>query len=161
MCFSETLVDLGRVIESEAEAHWSSLPSHFRLENPLRAYDREPIERDFMVSARLNHLHIKFMLRLAALRQLPPESDPQLLAVGNNILKLTVNQILHRDRLQNSGTSLVWRVRSLFKVSGAKLIRSRSRTMDCRLQALSVYRFSKAHLLVQVLRYLKRKSSKT
>lgn len=62
-----------------------------------------------MLSARLNYLHIKFLLKLAVFRQLP-ESDPELLAVGNSILKLTVDQILHRDRLQNSGTSLVWRV---------------------------------------------------
>lgn len=102
-------VDSCSIIESEAEAQWSSLPSHFRPQDPLKLYDRTPIERDFMVSAKLNHFHVKFLLRLAVLRQ-PAESDSQLLSAANSILKLTVEQILHRDRLRNSGTSLVWRV---------------------------------------------------
>lgn len=113
--YAEAPINSDRNIEAEAEAIWSSLPSHFRVESPLRAYDRTPIERDFMVSARLNHLHIKFLLRLAVLRQVP-ESDPQLLAVSDSILKLTVNQILHRDRAKNSGTSLVWRVGTYLEI---------------------------------------------
>lgn len=52
-------------MQSDAEALWLLLPSHFRLEGDLMSCDRRPIERDFMVSARLNHLHVLFLLRLA------------------------------------------------------------------------------------------------
>lgn len=108
--FLVTSVNSYSIIETEAETQWSSLPSHLRQQNPLKLYDRTPIERDFMVSARLNHLHVQFLLRLAVVRQLP-ESDAKLLNAAYGILKLTVEQILHRDRLKNSGTSLVWRAR--------------------------------------------------
>lgn len=98
-----------KVIQAEAEAQWLALPADFRLQGPLKLCDRRPIECDFMHSARLNHLHVLLLLRLAVLRQLR-EPDAQLLNLSSIMLGLTVEGILLRDRLANSGTSLAWRV---------------------------------------------------
>jgi hypothetical protein len=96
-------------LETRAKEQWSALPEHFRLETPLRLCNREPIIRDFMVSARLNHLHILFLLRLALSRQ-APDSDKELVSISVEILGLVVDAIIQKDQLVNSGTSLVWKV---------------------------------------------------
>ncbi|KPM44441.1 hypothetical protein AK830_g2066 [Neonectria ditissima] len=53
------------VIQAKAESQWLAFPQNFRLEGTIRAYDRQPLDLDLMVSARLNYLHVLFMLRLA------------------------------------------------------------------------------------------------
>ena len=102
------VIDFDRNIRTNADNLWSSLPLHLQLQGPLKLYDRDPRERDFMVSAKLNHLHLMFLLRFAL--WMGHEPDYELLTHANDILNLTVEAVLLRDRLANSGTSLVWRV---------------------------------------------------
>lgn len=99
-------------IKSDADAQWQSLPANFRLETTLRMCDRKPIERDFMVSARLNYLHLLFLLRLTILQR-RTEPDDELISVSAEILSLAVESVILRHQLANSGTSVVWRVSSI------------------------------------------------
>ncbi|CAI6094517.1 unnamed protein product [Clonostachys chloroleuca] len=108
------------LLETRAKEQWSALPEHFRLETPLRLCNREPIIRDFMVSARLNHLHILFLLRLALSRQ-APDSDKELVSISVEILGLVVDAIIQKDQLVNSGTSLVWKI-AYYGLSAAGVI---------------------------------------
>ena len=96
-------------MQAEAESLWSLLPPQFRLESNLESYNRQPIELDFMVSARLNHLHVQFLLRLALVSSIH-EPDPQLVAISSNMLSIVVQGMIFKDHLANSGTSHIWRV---------------------------------------------------
>jgi hypothetical protein len=62
-----------------------------------------------VVSLRLNHLHVLFLLNLLALNRLS-EPDNQILDTSQEILSLVVEVILLRDQLVNSGTSFAWKV---------------------------------------------------
>lgn len=88
---------------------WSALPARYRLENALKLCDRKPIERDFMVSAKLNHLHVLFLLYLALAEHIA-DPGPELIAVSSRMISLVVEAVLLRDSLTNSGTGLIWRV---------------------------------------------------
>ncbi|KAK9413679.1 hypothetical protein SUNI508_11760 [Seiridium unicorne] len=107
-------------IQADAERHWSSLPLEFRLEGPLRLCNQPPVIRDFMLSARLNHLHVLFLLRLALSHQ-KPQSDPGLIKVSAEILTLIAEALMQKDQLVNSGISLVWKV-AYFGLSAAGVI---------------------------------------
>ncbi|KAI1848662.1 hypothetical protein JX265_011487 [Neoarthrinium moseri] len=107
-------------IQGTAEAQWLSLPLEFRLEGPLRFCNQPPVIRDFMVSARLNHLHVLFLLRLA-LSHHKPQSDVDLVRVSAEILNLIVEALLQKDQLVNSGTSLTWKV-AYYGLSAAGVI---------------------------------------
>ncbi|KAF2719402.1 hypothetical protein K431DRAFT_321704 [Polychaeton citri CBS 116435] len=96
------------VIEADAEAQWSSLPSRFRVEGPLKDYDCRPNERDFLVSVRLNYLHVFFLLRLA-LSQRTTSPDANLVSLSSAMLSLVAEAILYQSQLANSGTSLIWK----------------------------------------------------
>jgi hypothetical protein len=97
------------VIQNKAEARWQALPPHFRLEGSLKQCTRDPFERDFVASVRLNHLHVLFLLRLLLLNT-PAEPDMSMIEVAQQMLSLVVETILLRDQLVNSGTGLIWRV---------------------------------------------------
>lgn len=102
--------DQQRAIQADAEEQWATLPPQFRLEGHLRSYgDRRPIEQDFMVSARLNYLHVGLLLHLALVRRVS-EPGVRLLAISAEMLSLIVEAVVLRDRLANSGTSLRWKV---------------------------------------------------
>ncbi|KAH6879435.1 fungal transcriptional regulatory protein, partial [Thelonectria olida] len=90
-------------------AQWTALPSKFRLEGPLKLCSPQPVMRDFLVSARLNHLHILFLLCLAVARS-KPQFDADLAAVSAEILGIVAEAIMLKGQLSNSGTSLVWKV---------------------------------------------------
>lgn len=72
---------------------------------------RTPFERDFLISLRLNHLHVKFLLRRLLLDK-PSEPDGPLIEIAQQMLALVVEAILTRDELANSGTTLAWKVSS-------------------------------------------------
>lgn len=93
---------------------WQALPAHFRLSGSLRQCTQTPFERDFLVSTRLNHLHVQFLLRLALLSHLT-EPDTSIVEVSQQILALVVEVILFRDNLANSGTGLIWKVGPKFR----------------------------------------------
>ncbi|KAF2112247.1 hypothetical protein BDV96DRAFT_497984 [Lophiotrema nucula] len=96
-------------IEAAANALWDSLPRSYHLEGPLKMYDRSPVERDFLISARLNHIHIFFMLHMALQRR-TTDPDAPLIKVSAQILSLVCEAVLLKDTLANSGTTLVWKV---------------------------------------------------
>ena len=73
--------------------------------------NRKPIERDFVVAAKLNHLHVLFLVQLALAGQIS-EPTPGLVALSANILSLVVEAIMFKTYLVNSGTGMIWRVSS-------------------------------------------------
>ncbi|KAG4263733.1 hypothetical protein FPRO03_09009 [Fusarium proliferatum] len=102
-------VEKARHIQTTAELQWSSLPQHFRLEMPMKSYDRPAAELDLMLGAKLNHLHVLFLQRLALVRRVS-EPDTQLRNIAQEILGLVVEAVLFKDHLVHSGTSLTWKV---------------------------------------------------
>ncbi|KAG0645056.1 Quinic acid utilization activator [Hyphodiscus hymeniophilus] len=95
-----------RVRRANAEVDWNALPPRFRLEGALKYCGRKAVERDFMASARLNHLHILFLLRLALVRRMA-EPDSQLISISADILSLAVEIAVLKEHLSNSGTGIV------------------------------------------------------
>lgn len=96
-------------IEAQLESQWQSLPTHFHLRTSLKECDGTPFECDFLVSTRLNYLHVKFLLHLTALKN-PADPNNAVIDVSEQMLALVVEAILFRDCLANSGTGLVWKV---------------------------------------------------
>lgn len=109
-----------REIHDKAQAQWLALPPHFRLESSLKQCNQAPVVRDFILNARLNQLHILFLLRMAVTRS-RPESDPALVSTAAEILTLIVEALMQKDYLVNSGTSLVWKV-AYYGLSAAGVI---------------------------------------
>lgn len=68
-----------------------------------------PFERDFLAGTRLDYLHILLLLGLVSQKR-ASELDQSLLEVASEMLSITVEVIILRDRLVNSGTSLIWKV---------------------------------------------------
>jgi hypothetical protein len=96
-------------IRSAAETQWAAIPTYLRLDGPLSSYNQRHVEIDFLVSARLNFTHVKFLLELTIT---PRVSSPgiELLRTSADMLSLVVEAIVLKQRLANSGTSLVWKV---------------------------------------------------
>ncbi|KAL2272105.1 hypothetical protein FJTKL_08322 [Diaporthe vaccinii] len=113
----ELLFDRGRThrsskvseLQKVAEQQWSALPEHFRIVDGKSDRMRTPFDRDFLISLRLNHLHVKFLLRRLLLDRLPQPDGP-LIEIAQQILALVVEAILTRDEPANSGTTLSWKV---------------------------------------------------
>lgn len=63
-----------------------------------------------MANMKLNYLHVHFLLRLACVRPMTSDRDPELFRVSTEMLRLVVETILLKDQIINSGTSLVWKV---------------------------------------------------
>ena len=61
-----------------------------------------------MVSAKLNHLHILFLLQLGLSRRVSEPND-ELVNISASMLGIVVEATLHKSRLANSGTGLVWK----------------------------------------------------
>ena len=96
-------------IKAQAEKNYSSLPRQFQFRNNLRDSTLSTFERDFIGSVQLNHLHTLFLLNLLLLST-PTEPDPTLVDIAEQILSVTVDMVLLRDQLTNSGTCLLWKV---------------------------------------------------
>ncbi|PYH71887.1 Zn(II)2Cys6 transcription factor [Aspergillus vadensis CBS 113365] len=109
------------LIEADIQAQWHAVPRSCRLECGLKACDRRPVERDFMVNMKLNYLHVQFLLRLALVRPMSTEPDSDLLDISLKMLGLVVETILLKDQIVNSGTSLVWKV-AYYGLSAAGMI---------------------------------------
>ena len=97
------------MVTSQAMADWDALPLHFKLQGSLKQCSQDPFERDFLVSLRLNHLHVLFLLQLLSLDR-RAEPDDIITMTSHEIVGLVVEAILLREQLSNSGTSLVWKV---------------------------------------------------
>ena len=101
---------LESAIQARAEAHWQQLPAHMRYDvSCLNDYRRTPFERDFLISARLDHIHISFLLRFVLLNSLA-QPDDEMIRIAHELLSLVVQAVLARDRLANSGSGIVWKV---------------------------------------------------
>ncbi|KAF4969339.1 hypothetical protein FSARC_3414 [Fusarium sarcochroum] len=96
-------------IQRLAEAQWEPLPTKFKLQGPLKQSNQSPVISDFLVSARLNYLHILFLLRLVLTRG-KAQFDTNLAVISAEMFGIVVEAIMLRNRLSNSGTSLVWKV---------------------------------------------------
>ena len=97
-------------IRTQADLQWSDFPPRFQWDGAVKdLHDRKAVEQDFMISARLNYLHIHLLLGLVtASNTAEPQLD--LLSIAAVMLRLAVDAIVFRERLINSGTGLVWKV---------------------------------------------------
>lgn len=91
------------------EQQWQELPSHFHLARSLKDYDCSPFERDFLAGTRLDYLHTLLLLGLVTQKR-ASDVDRELLEVASEMLSITVQVVILRDRLVNSGTCLIWKV---------------------------------------------------
>ncbi|KAJ5643939.1 uncharacterized protein N7484_006446 [Penicillium longicatenatum] len=96
-------------IQQKAEEQWLALPATLRLSGSLKHCSRTPFDRDFLAHARLQHLHVLFLLRLLLLNTMT-EPDIPIIETAGQMLALVVECILLRDQLTNSGTGLIWKV---------------------------------------------------
>lgn len=138
-----SLILSSRLIDADAQAQWNAVPENYRLQGSLKACDRRPVERDFMVNMKLNYLHIHFLLRRALLRPMSTAPAPELFRVSKDMLGLVIETTMLKDQIINSGTSLVWKVlqrslQSRWICSLTLLLNLRSSTTDC--QRLGSYR---------------------
>lgn len=94
-----------------AEAQWQALPPRFReLETTrLKELNASPFEHDFLLSIRLNYLHVLFLIHVTKLRDLSSPDD-SILRICRAMLFHVVEATLMRDQLVNSGTGLIWKV---------------------------------------------------
>ncbi|KUJ09037.1 uncharacterized protein LY89DRAFT_318376 [Mollisia scopiformis] len=92
------------------DEQWQALPAHFRLEGKLNdCITTSPFERDFLLSTRLNHLQVKFLLQFVLLDSLA-QPDEVIVTITQQMLSLVVEGILLRDQLANSGTGFIWKI---------------------------------------------------
>jgi hypothetical protein len=101
--------NVSRYVRQTIDLQWSSLPQHFRLERPLKSYDRDPVELDLLLGVKLNHLHVVFLLHLALLRNMT-EPNAAIISVSAEMLGLVVEAFVLKDRLIDSSTSLLSKV---------------------------------------------------
>lgn len=99
-------------LQTGADAYWEALPAHFHFEGSLKRSNISQFERDFVVSIRLNYLHISFLLERLLLRRLA-EPGEAIIDIAQKMLHLVVEAILLREELSNSGTGLDWEVCTL------------------------------------------------
>lgn len=102
-------LNIASAIQKKAELQWLALPRYFQLHGPMKSYDVQPIVLDRILGAKLNHLHVLFLLRLALVRRMS-EPDPEINKVAADMLNLVIEAVMLKDSLVNSGTSLVWKV---------------------------------------------------
>ncbi|KAJ5798632.1 uncharacterized protein N7503_007928 [Penicillium pulvis] len=97
-------------IQNSATAQWGNLPPHMKLKGDFEQSEMyTPFEQDFLISVRLNYLHVQFLLRLLLLSSLI-EPDVSLVAIAEEMLSRVVEAILMRQETIDSGTSLVWKI---------------------------------------------------
>ncbi|PVH77800.1 hypothetical protein DL98DRAFT_534396 [Cadophora sp. DSE1049] len=96
----ETRKDQTNSIQTRAEEQWQS-PPRFRIIGTLTSSTGTPFERNFLVSARLNHLHVLFLVHLMLLDR-NSELSGRFLNISQEILSLVEEAIVVRDRLANA-----------------------------------------------------------
>lgn len=96
-------------LRARIEQQWQEIPAHFRLSGSLKDAECGPFERDFLAGMRLDYLHTLLLLGLVTQKR-ASDVDRGLLEVASEMLSITVQVVILRDRLVNSGTSLIWKV---------------------------------------------------
>lgn len=109
---------------------WTRLPPHFRIEHSLHPHiQRTPFELDLLLNNRLQYLQVLFLLHGAE-----SHGGESLLEISEEMLSLVVDAIVLRDRLVNSGVSLIWKVSNYgLRAAGMvslSLLRSRRASMS-------------------------------
>ena len=66
-------------------------------------------ERDFLIGAELNHLHVSFLIE-ALLPQQQSRPSAALIRICARMLRIVTKAIVLKDHLVNSGTGLIWKV---------------------------------------------------
>lgn len=102
-----------RDLQHRADRYWEALPSTFRMEGSLKDYQTGPWQRDFLVSTRLNYLHIHFLLHLLSMGS---TTDPsaEFVELSCEILARVTEVITSRHQLAcSSGTSFEWKVSTM------------------------------------------------
>lgn len=103
------IAENSRLLELRVEDMWQGLPKAFRLESTLKEYNGTHFERDFVALTRLDYLQILFLLQLMLARR-HSESNIRLRSISQDILSLTVEMVVLRNRIINSGCGLIWKV---------------------------------------------------
>ncbi|CAJ0552307.1 Ff.00g062860.m01.CDS01 [Fusarium sp. VM40] len=96
-------------LRSRIDKQWDDLPAHFRLTTSLKDCQGGPFERDFLAGTRLDYLHVHFLLGLVSQGSISEPGD-DLLKIATEMLSITVEVIILRDQLVNSGSCLIWKV---------------------------------------------------
>lgn len=94
----------------DCEALLAALPHRYRLTDHLRSFEGNAVERDFVASAALNLLHVRFLLHSVFMTKTSEPSE-ELLGVSGNMLKLAAEVAVLQSSLDNSGTGFIWKVR--------------------------------------------------
>ncbi|KAH0592751.1 hypothetical protein MHUMG1_09575 [Metarhizium humberi] len=103
------VIEKAGALQMSADAYWNALPARFKANEKLKDATRSAFERDFLISIRLNYLHIMFLLRRLILGRVS-ELDSSVVHVAQEMLGLVVDALVLRDELVNSGTNLAWKV---------------------------------------------------
>ncbi|CAH0056166.1 unnamed protein product [Clonostachys solani] len=135
-------------LQQAVENIWQSLPVHFKLSTSLRDSPSNSFERDFLVGTRLEYLHNLLLLDLISLKNSTGPSEA-LLAVAGEMLSYSVELIILRHTLVNSGTSLIWKISqyglpaaaavSLSLLNPATIFNSKSSSRSNLIQNLSIF----------------------
>ncbi|CAK1362746.1 hypothetical protein CB0940_05070 [Cercospora beticola] len=99
------------VILTECDALMTALPERYRLENHLKDFEGTAIQRDFVASAALNLLHVRFLLHTPSMTRTSVPSH-ELVMVSGAMLKIAAEVAMLKDSLANSGTGFIWKIAS-------------------------------------------------
>lgn len=95
----------------DCEALSVALPHRYHLKDHLQNFEGNAVERDFVASAALNLLHVRFLLHSVFMaKTFEPSED--LLKVSGSMLKLAAEVAVLQSSLANSGTGFIWKVSS-------------------------------------------------
>lgn len=87
------------------------MPAQFRLKGSLQDFSGTSFHRGLLLSLRLHHLHVYFMLWSMDLRGRRRHLDDKLISVSQDIVAVITSAVMIRDRVANTGSRLIWKVR--------------------------------------------------
>ncbi|VUC35885.1 unnamed protein product [Clonostachys rosea] len=97
-------------LRRRTDEYWASLPGNFRLQESLGNHKEGPWERDFLASARLNYLHVHFLVHLLC-QGSSTEPSIEFVNLSREILVLVTEVIVLRHELVcSTGTSFEWKL---------------------------------------------------
>lgn len=115
------------VILRDCGALQASLPPRYHLSGHLKDFQGSAIERDFVASAALNLLHVRFLLHSSFIQGSP---NDELISVSAAMLKLAAEVAVLKSTLANSGTGFIWKASSYRRPSLQVADLSRSSSTD-------------------------------
>ncbi|CZT18118.1 uncharacterized protein RCC_03958 [Ramularia collo-cygni] len=97
------------IILQDCVALEASLPSRYQLPGHLKDFQGTAVERDFVASAALNILHVRFLMHSSPM-QGASEIGSELIIVSAAMLKLVGEITILKATLANSGTGFIWKI---------------------------------------------------